>query len=102
MEKRYEIGMTFLTNINEMNSEALFVMTRKDIKALRREVEALASVPLSVGKAELFFKFENYPVVVAVQNIDRALWLVDKAEKWYSQFPDGRKFWVSVKEVKHG
>src|SRR5260221_10791917 len=96
MEKKYEIG-GFVRSFQDMTSNAMFVMTRKDILNLQEEIREWADV---TNHPEIFFRFENYPVVIALPTIEKAKWLVEKATHWYSNYPDGQKFWVSVKEIK--
>jgi len=105
MANKYEIGSPIRSShLDTVNSEALFVVTRRDLLRLELEIlrweESLEEDLLSNAHPELFFHFDNYPIMTAFGNLEKAKKFLEKGKTWYENYPDGQRFWVEVKSIK--
>lgn len=98
--------MTKMTLINGSDDEhnVNIVVTVSDVENLREEI-AWWTQDMD-GHPEIFFKFENYPEVVSLPNIEKATYLVGHVTEFYRKNPT-EKYWLSLarrklKKPSHG
>lgn len=81
-------------NGSEHGGKILYIVaTPQDLERLDAEIEDLADIELEFS--DVFFRFENYPEIVSLVNLERAVRLAGHMRRFFLDNP-GQKYWLSI------
>lgn len=90
-----------LINGGEDSACVSFVVTKEDILHLEETIQDMHDVG-ELENPEIFFRFENYPEIVALPNLKHAVYLLAKVIRYCEAHPKD-KYWLDLtKRAKDG